>query len=78
MTKVVVDSEVLSKLNTLDEPVELCDEAGRRLGYFHPTPTAGQGGPIPASLISDEELQRRREQRGGRSLEAILADLERR
>lgn len=47
MTKVVVDSEVLSKLNTLDEPVELCDEAGRRLGYFHPAPTVDQGGQSP-------------------------------
>jgi hypothetical protein len=78
MTRLVVDSEFWGKLNHLGGPVEFCDEAGHTLGYFHPAVTTGEGEGIPASLISEEELQRRREQRGGRSLEAILADLEKR
>jgi hypothetical protein len=78
MTRVVVDAGFLAKLNDLAGPVEFCDEAGRTLGYFHSVATPCEVEELPASLISDEELQRRRQERGGRSLEAILADLEKR
>ena len=36
MTKVIVDQSLRSKLNGLDEQVELCDESGRTMGHFLP------------------------------------------
>jgi len=78
MTKIVVDAGFLAKLNNLVGPVEFCDETGRTLGYFHSVATPGELEELPASLISNEELERRRQEGGGRSLEAILADLEKR
>ncbi len=78
MTKVVVDAGFWAKLHNLEGPVEFCDEVGRTLGYFHSVADSSEAEAIPASLISDEELQRRLQQGGGRSLEAILADLEKR
>jgi hypothetical protein len=63
MTRVTVDRALRAKLNNLVERLELCDEAGYVLGYF-----------VPASE-TEEELQRRREQQGKRSLADILDDL---
>jgi hypothetical protein len=78
MTKIVVDAALWGKLNNLEGPVELCDDSGRTLGYFHSVANPSEVERLPASLISDEELRRRRQEGGGRSLEAILADLEKR
>ena len=76
MTKVTVDSELWGKLNKLQGPAELCDPSGRTLAYFYPVISSPSEDAAPRSPISDEELERRRQQRGGRSLEEILADLE--
>lgn len=70
MTKITVDSELRSKLHNLDSLIELCDETGRTLGYFHPALT----GPLE-SPHSIEELERRRQNPTGRSLREILKDL---
>jgi hypothetical protein len=78
MTKIVVDAAFWAKLSNLEGPVELCDEMGRTLGYFHSVANPSGLGELPASLISEEEVQRRLQQGGGRSLEEILADLEKR
>ncbi len=78
MTKITFGAEVWAKLNNLRGPVEFCDETGRTLGYFHPVASLREHEQLPALLISDEELQRRLQEGGGRSLEAILADLEKR
>ena len=78
MTKIVVDAPFWAKLNNLEGPVEFCDDSGRTLGYFHSVASPSEVERMPTSLISDEELQRRRQQGGGRSLAEILADLEKR
>jgi hypothetical protein len=77
MTKIVVDRVVWERLASVKEPVQLCDEQGRVFGCF--TPAAEQppfewGRP----QISEEELQRRAQGQGGRTLAEILADLEKR
>ena len=36
MAKVIVDESLRSRLNGLDEQVELCDESGRTMGHFLP------------------------------------------
>jgi hypothetical protein len=76
MTRVVIDQSIRSKLNDLGGQIDLCDEAGRTVGYF-----------LPADLhhklilawakadVSDEELERRRKEPGGRTLQEIWRDL---
>ena len=77
MTKLVVDAAFLAKLGDLQGSVEFCDESGRTLGYFHPTVQGGPGGAKVESPFTDEEIQRRRQQRSGRPLGEILEDLNR-
>ena len=71
MTRLVVDAATSDKLRQVGEMVELCDEAGQTLGYFHQTPPGGWRSPF-----SDEEIrQRLKEPRSGRPLADILRDL---
>jgi hypothetical protein len=76
MTRVVIDQSIRSKLNDLGQQIELCDESGRTVGYF-----------LPAELhhkllrawamaeVSDEELERRRKEPGGKTLQEIWRGL---
>jgi hypothetical protein len=73
MTKVVLDAALRAKLNGLDKCLELCDEQGLTLGYFHPLARADGTGA--RSVFSREELERRRQQRTGRPLAEILERL---
>jgi hypothetical protein len=74
MTKLMIDAATLAKLPNLDEPLEVCDESGKTLGYSHPVARAEQSARSP---FSDEELQRRRQQRTGRPLAEVLDRLSR-
>jgi hypothetical protein len=69
MTKLFLDADTLAKLHNLAAPFEVCDESGRTLGYLHPvgSPTTGVKSPF-----SDEEIERRRQQRTGKPLAEIL------
>jgi hypothetical protein len=76
MPTLVVDAVTRAKLAQFTEPVELLDEAGRPFGRFTPLP-----GPRPdrrQPQVSDDELDRREQEGGGRPLADILAGLERR
>jgi hypothetical protein len=71
MTKVIVDAATRANLHNLDTLLEVCDESGHTLGYFHPQPaTAGIRSPF-----SDEEIERRRQQRTGKPLAETLERL---
>jgi hypothetical protein len=76
MTKVTVDNTTLEKLHNLGTALELCDASGKTLGFFHPVDDAGvrvsQSGRSPYSI---EELQERRKQRTGDTLDKVLARL---
>lgn len=74
MTQMVVDSELSSRLDQCDEPVELVDPGGRVLGTFRP--------PVDRSLyrearppLSIEELRRRARQPYGYSTDEVLKHL---
>lgn len=77
MTKVTVDAETRSRLAGLDDLLELCDESGRTIGFFHPN-VALNGREEAAALSphTDEEIHELRKQQGGRPLADILKDLE--
>jgi hypothetical protein len=72
MTKVVLDQGTRARFNGLKEPLQFVDESGHLLGLFTPNidPTRLQ------PQISDDEIQRRLAQGGGRPLADILDDLE--
>lgn len=77
MSRIVVDGTLPEKLKDLVDPVELCDASGRVLGVFTPAfaPSKWEG---LEPEISEEELDRRSREGGGRSIYEILADWEKR
>lgn len=78
MTKVVVDAAFGARITGLAGAVELCDESGRTLGYFHPVvPGIESRSHRTESPFPQEEIERRRQEQGGRPLKDILADLNR-
>ena len=76
MSKVTLDPELASKLNGVGEPLLICDEAGRTLGHFLPTDLYRELllGWAEAH-ITEEELERRREEPRGRTLPEIWKNL---
>lgn len=73
MVKVTLDAALLTHLNQVDTALEICDAAGRTVGYFHPAVRLPLvEGPSARSPFSDEELQTRREQRAARPLADLL------
>ncbi|HEY3967922.1 MAG TPA: hypothetical protein VGM05_25390 [Planctomycetaceae bacterium] len=74
MTKVIVDPTTGAKLALARDPLELCDDSGHVFGHFIPLPE-GNGQSLMEPQVSDEELDRRAREGGGRTLDEILADL---
>jgi hypothetical protein len=75
MRSLTLDAPTLAKLLNLSELLQLSDETGRVLGYFHPTPQTGpEANAKHRSPFTREELERRR-QRAGRPLSEILKSL---
>jgi hypothetical protein len=75
MTRVTIEPSMLPPLHGLREPLELCDPSGRVLGYFTPATDRKLYEAVQLP-ISEEELDRRDQQTGGRTLAEILRDLE--
>jgi hypothetical protein len=74
MTRVTLDNETVAKLHNLCESLEVCDEAGRLLGYFVPTEDKAMYAEVDAQ-VSNAELDRREAEEEGRPLAEILQDL---
>ncbi len=72
MTRMTFDAATLATLRSVSEPVEVYDETGQLVGYFH---FRSQEAETPRSPFSREELERRRQQRTGRTLAKILPTL---
>jgi hypothetical protein len=72
MNQITADSSLKSQLDGLHEPVEVIDETGRRLGHFVPTTPGGLSDDCPYSA---PELERMRNEQGGRSLAEIWRSL---
>jgi hypothetical protein len=75
--RIAVDGVLRAKLRGLDTHLELCDESGHVVGYFTPAADRSiyEGVKSPTS---DDELDQRSRQGGGRPLREILDNLERR
>ncbi len=58
MSKLIVDAAILDKLKDLEDPVEVCDEAGQVVGHFFPKLDPKKYKLEPQ--ISKEEIERRR------------------
>jgi hypothetical protein len=74
MTKITIDAATVAKLKDAREMVELRDEAGRIVGHFLPGPPRDADGNIIVPF-SEEELERRSRESGGRPLKEIFDDL---
>jgi hypothetical protein len=71
MRRVILDRAAIEKLLSSGEAVAVCDEAGRSRGVSRP---AASNIHVP---FSEEELERAKQETGGRPLADILADLNR-
>jgi hypothetical protein len=74
MNKIYVDPTILTQLGGLDHEVELCDQGGRTLGFFHPIAELDEDdyGEPP---MSEEELRARQSEVGGMTTAEVLAYL---
>ena len=75
MTKMIIEESLRKKLSQVEEEVEFCDESGKLLGIFYPF---GKPFSLPPGMecpISEEELEKRRQEPGGRTLKEIWARL---
>lgn len=77
MSRLIVDSATLAKLQGLSHPVDFFDEQGRILGYFVPYPPGVSAADLELD-IPEEELDRRAANFKGRPLADLVAEWERR
>lgn len=78
MSKLTLDPDLQSKLNGLNEPIEICEESGRTVGHFLPTAVYDElfyAALAAESPHSKDELKRRHNETGGRSLAEIWKSL---
>jgi hypothetical protein len=70
--RITVHQPLKGQLDCADQPVELVDEAGNRLGHFVPRSLAETDDACPYSA---EELHQMRNAIGGRTLQEIWTSL---
>jgi hypothetical protein len=76
MERIVLDPQLRSRLNGLDEHVEVCDETGKTLGHFLPERLYREFLVAWSRFhLPDDELQRRRQEPRGRTLAEIKKSL---
>ncbi len=76
MRRLVLDKSMRSKFESSQGQLELCDESGKTLGYF--LPTAQDEAALyrwAQGQISAAELERRKNEDGGRSTAEVLQRL---
>lgn len=76
MSKVIIDEGLRARFDNLNEQHELCDPAGKTLGRYLPEDIYREMLLACADAqISEEELQRRRQEPRGRTLAEIWKSL---
>ncbi len=77
MTQVIFDSGILARFGGMHDPVEICDESGRLVGFFRPALSSSQLKSMTAeSPFNENELQAIWNQdRVGRPLSEILPEV---
>jgi hypothetical protein len=73
MGRVTLDGALSTELGASSLPIELCDVAGKSIGFFVPTKAFYASLESPSTK---EELERRLQSGGGRTWPEIRADLE--
>jgi hypothetical protein len=71
MVQFPLDPNLAAQISNLKDTVAFTDSQGKILGYFHPVTVDATW----KSSISREELERRRQERGGRPLRDVINDL---
>jgi hypothetical protein len=77
MSRITLDGPAVTKLASLLQPVDVCDETGRVLGRFTPAIDPEKRKAMEPR-VSEDELRRRQQAGGGRTLAEIMVDLEKR
>ena len=72
MNRITVHQPLTGEFDAVVQPVELIDEAGRRLGHFVPAGITESCADCPYSA---DELDRMQSEQGGRPLKEIWASL---
>jgi hypothetical protein len=77
VSELIFDSVTLEKLRHVNERMEIRDQKGELIGYFSPRIDRSLYDSVDIP-VDDDELRRRAQKGGGRTLTEILAELERR
>ena len=72
MNRITVHEPLIGELNAAIQPVELIDEAGRRLDHFVPASIPATGGDCPYTA---DELDQTQSEQAGRTLKEIWQSL---
>jgi hypothetical protein len=76
MNQIVLPHSTVSEFLTCSTRTELLDETGKRIGFFEPAkPHDPELYARARLLFSDEEIARRRQERGGRTTPEVFARL---
>ncbi len=76
MKNIVLDEALRAKIGDLNEEIQLCDETGKVVGRLFPMDLYEQRViNLANQLASDEELERRFAEPGGKTLEQIKQEL---
>jgi hypothetical protein len=74
MSRIIIDDNLFQVLRQADQPVVLVNAQGQSIGQL--VPALAPTGSAAEPGVSEEELDRLEQAGGGRSLTAILADLD--
>jgi len=74
MVSLVLEQSVIDKLTSQETGVEVRDNTGKLIGFFHPAIAPCDVDEYECS-VSEDELHRRQNDKGGRPLRHILDDL---
>ena len=78
MTHITLPDSVSAMLRGLQSGAEIHDESGQLLGHFIPAVDKSLYDQVEIPEFTEEELRRMENEPGGRSLDEILKDLEKR
>jgi hypothetical protein len=78
MSKITLDNDLRAKLNGLNSPLEICDEAGQTVGHFLPSALYKKFAYAALATecpYSAQELERMHQETGGRPLAELWNEL---
>lgn len=77
MIKITVDDALRARLADFEERIELCDEAGKTVGFFVPAAEAQRlWYDWAREQFTEDEIDAARNEAGGFSIDQVLADLQ--